>query len=100
MLIFHVSSAKRDVSDRFYRTLYTSLHDARLTHSSKQALYLNLVFRATKADKDINRVAAFVKRLIQILAGMDTTFVLGGLFVVGEVRSLPPCPSPSQITRS
>ncbi|GAA5930320.1 hypothetical protein JCM3775_004361 [Rhodotorula graminis] len=87
MLIFHVSSAKRDVSDRFYRTLYTSLHDPRLTHSSKQALYLNLVFRATKVDKDVNRVAAFVKRLIQILAGMDTTFVLGGLFVVGELLS-------------
>ncbi|GAA5854114.1 hypothetical protein JCM9279_002836 [Rhodotorula babjevae] len=87
MLIFHVSSAKRDVSDRFYRTLYTSLHDPRLTHSSKQALYLNLVFRATKADKDVNRVAAFVKRLLQILAGMDTTFVLGGLFVVGELLS-------------
>ncbi|GAA6047508.1 hypothetical protein JCM3770_005781 [Rhodotorula araucariae] len=85
MLIFHVSSAARDVSDRFYRALYTSLHDPRLTHSSKQALYLNLLFRATKADKDHNRVAAFVKRLIQVLTGMDTTFVLGGLFVVGEL---------------
>lgn len=86
LLIYHVSSAKREVSDRFYRALYASLHDPRLVHSSKQALYLNLVFRATKQDKDVNRVAAFVKRLIQILGTMETTFVLGALYIVGEVR--------------
>ncbi|GAA6007955.1 hypothetical protein JCM10207_006979 [Rhodosporidiobolus poonsookiae] len=85
MLIFHVSSAKRDMSDRFYRALYTSLHDPRLVSSSKQALYLNLFFRATKQDKDANRVAAFVKRLLQILFGMETTFVLGALYIVGEL---------------
>ncbi|GAA6041580.1 hypothetical protein JCM8097_004276 [Rhodosporidiobolus ruineniae] len=90
MLIFRVSSAKREFSDRFYRALYTSLHDPRLTHSSKQALYLNLIFRATKEDKDANRVAAFVKRLIQILFGMETTFVLGALFVVGELLATTP----------
>ncbi|GAA5999928.1 RNA-binding ribosome biosynthesis protein MAK21 [Rhodotorula paludigena] len=85
LLIYHVSSAKREVSDRFYRALYASLHDPRLVHSSKQALYLNLVFRATKQDKDVNRVAAFVKRLIQILGTMETTFVLGALYIVGEL---------------
>ncbi|GAA5980815.1 hypothetical protein JCM10908_003877 [Rhodotorula pacifica] len=85
LLIFRVTSNKQEMADRFYRALYASMHDARLAHSSKQALYLNLVFRATKQDKDANRVAAFVKRLIQLLANMDTTFVLGGLFVVGEL---------------
>ncbi|GAA5860227.1 hypothetical protein JCM8547_003436 [Rhodosporidiobolus lusitaniae] len=85
ILIFRVSSSKKEFSDRFYRALYASLHDPRLTHSSKQALYLNLVFRATKADKDSSRVAAFVKRLLQVLVGMETTFVLGALFVVGEL---------------
>ncbi|GAA5981184.1 hypothetical protein JCM11641_003139 [Rhodosporidiobolus odoratus] len=90
MLIYHVSAAKKDIADRFYRALYNSLHDPRLTHSSKQALYLNLVFRATKADKDNARVAAFVKRLLQVLAGMETTFVLGALFVVGELIATTP----------
>ncbi|BGP12208.1 hypothetical protein JCM10213_007464 [Rhodosporidiobolus nylandii] len=90
MLIYHVSSAKKDITDRFYRALYTSLHDPRLTHSSKQALYLNLFFRATKADKDAGRTAALVKRLIQILPGMETTFVLGALYVVGELIATAP----------
>ncbi|POY72058.1 hypothetical protein BMF94_4928 [Rhodotorula taiwanensis] len=85
LLIFRVTSNKQEMADRFYRALYASMHDPRLANSSKQALYLNLVFRATKQDKDANRVAAFVKRLIQLLANMDTTFVLGGLFVVGEL---------------
>ncbi|GAA5873070.1 hypothetical protein JCM3774_000328 [Rhodotorula dairenensis] len=85
LLIFRVTSNKQEMADRFYRALYASMHDARLAHSSKQALYLNLVFRATKQDKNANRVAAFVKRLIQLLGNMDTTFVLGGLFVVGEL---------------
>lgn len=92
MLIFRVSSTKQEFSNRFYTALYASLHDPRLTHSSKQALYLNLVFRATKADKDPSRVAAFVKRLIQILFGMETTFVLGALYIVGEVRLSRPLP--------
>lgn len=88
LLIFRVASAKKDILERFYRALYASMHDPRLANSSKQALYLNLLFRATKQDQDVNRVAAFVKRLIQILCGMDTTFVLGGLFIVGEVRMI------------
>jgi ribosome biogenesis protein MAK21 len=88
MLIFRVSSSKKEFSNRFYTALYASLHDPRLTNSSKQALYLNLVFRATKADKDPSRVAAFVKRMIQILFGMEVTFVLGALYIVGEVRRL------------
>lgn len=85
LLIFRVTASKQEMADRFYRALYASMHDPRLAHSSKQALYLNLVFRATKQDRDANRVAAFVKRLIQLLTQMDTTFVLGGLFVVGEL---------------
>ncbi|TKA56439.1 hypothetical protein B0A53_02009 [Rhodotorula sp. CCFEE 5036] len=90
LLIFRVTSNKQEMADRFYRALYASMHDSRLAHSSKQALYLNLVFRATKQDKDANRVAAFVKRLIQLLGNMDTTFVLGGLFVVGELLATVP----------
>ncbi|GAA5939753.1 hypothetical protein JCM1841_003797 [Sporobolomyces salmonicolor] len=90
LLIYNVSSAKRAISDRFYRALYASLHDPRLASSSKQALYLNLVFRATKHDQDATRVMAFVKRLIQLLLGMDVTFVLGALFVVGELMATVP----------
>ena len=79
------------LKDRFYRTLYASLMDQRLAHSNKQAMYLNLVFKALKVDTNIERVKAFVRRFIQILVvGVSGTggveFIAGGLYLLGEVR--------------
>ncbi|KAI9058885.1 hypothetical protein FKP32DRAFT_1596755 [Trametes sanguinea] len=79
--------------DRFYRALYASLIDPRLATSNKQALYLNLVFKALKADHDAQRAAAFVRRFVQVLAsgvgaGGAVEFVAGGLYLLGEVRPL------------
>lgn len=83
-------SFSRSLADRFYRTLYTSLLDPRLSTSNKQAMYLNLLFKALKADHNLERVKAFVRRFIQILAvGVGGTggveFVSGGLYLLGEV---------------
>ena len=78
------------LSDRFYRTLYASLSDHRLSTSNKQAMYLNLLFKSLKVDTNIDRVKAFVRRFVQILvigvggAG-GTEFVAGGLYLLGEV---------------
>ena len=90
MLIFHVSASKRAVTDRFYRALYASLYDPRLAGSSKQALYLNLVFKAAKQDSDKKRVMAIVKRLVQVMLGMDVTFILGSIWIVGELMATIP----------
>ena len=84
------SSFSASLRDRFYRTLYSSLLDQRLASSNKQAMYLNLLFKALKADTNIERVKAFVRRFIQILAvGVSSTggmeFVAGGLYLLGEV---------------
>lgn len=73
------------MSDRFYRALYTSLYDPRLAGSSKQALYLNLVFKAMKQDPNPRRVMALIKRLVQVMLGMEVTFILGSIWIVGEV---------------
>lgn len=86
-------SPSQAVTDRFFRALYASLFDPRLAGSSKQALYLNLVFKAMKADTDKKRVMACLKRLVQVMLGMDVTFILGSIWIVGEVRSYL-CPSP------
>ena len=84
-------SFPRSLADRFYRTLYGSLLDSRLATSNKQAMYLNLLFKALKADSNLERVKAFVRRFIQILAvGVGGTggveFISGGLYLLGEVR--------------
>ncbi|PWW72335.1 CBF-domain-containing protein [Tuber magnatum] len=86
MLIFQVSNSKQAVSDRFYRTLYESLLDQRLVNSSKQAMYLNLLFRALKADTQVKRVKAFVKRLVQIAATFhQPPFICGVLYLLNEL---------------
>ena len=86
-LIYQVSQARQAVSDRFYRTMYDSLFDGRLITSSKQAMYLNLLFKALKADTSIARVMAFVKRLLQMLGLHQPPFICGALYLLGEVSS-------------
>ena len=82
------SSTADTITARYYRTLYSTLHDARLFGSSKQAMYLNLLYKSLKADTNTERVKAFVKRFCQVLTGGfgGTEFVAGGLWLLGEVR--------------
>ncbi|WVF68528.1 hypothetical protein IAT40_003296 [Kwoniella sp. CBS 6097] len=93
-LIYQVSrtdsESRQVVSDRFYRTLYDSLFDGRLITSSKQAMYLNLLFKAMKADERITRVMAFVKRLLQMLSMHQPPFICGALYLLGELFSVTP----------
>jgi ribosome biogenesis protein MAK21 len=85
------SSTSTSITDRYYRTLYASLHDARLATSSKQAMYLNLLFKSIKADVgrgDGERVKAIIKRFVQLLVSGGsgaTEFTAGGLYLLGEV---------------
>ncbi|KAG5646796.1 hypothetical protein DXG03_002173 [Asterophora parasitica] len=90
------SSTSKSITDRYYRTLYESLHDIRLAASSKQAMYLNLLFKSIKADAgntDGERVTAIIRRFVQVLAtggGGATEFIAGGLFLLGELFSTIP----------
>jgi ribosome biogenesis protein MAK21 len=90
MLIYQVYTSKGFVPDRFYRTLYESLLDQRLTTSSKQTMFLNLLYKALHNDVNRNRVAGFVKRLMQILNLHQPSFACGILYLVKELTvSLP-----------
>src|SRR4051794_12773528 len=53
ILIQQIAASKHLAVDRFYRTLYESLLDPRLIASSKQTLYLNLLYKALKDDADV-----------------------------------------------
>ncbi|KAG5650340.1 hypothetical protein H0H81_012561, partial [Sphagnurus paluster] len=89
------TSTAKSVTDRYYRTLYDSLHDTRLATSSKQAMYLNLLFKSIKAGAgnsrtDGERVKALVRRFVQVLVsggGGATEFIAGGLYLLGELFS-------------
>lgn len=68
-------------NDRYYRTLYESLLDPRLVSSSKQGIYLNLLFKSLKQDaKNVSRVEAFVKRILQVSAHWLNIGTITGFF--------------------
>ena len=91
LILIQMIIQTKDISaDRFYRTLYESLLDPRLITSSKQVMYLNLLYKSMKADVSAKRVQAFVKRLLQILSIHDPPFVCSALYLVSEVgKSFP-----------
>lgn len=86
MLVQQLTLTKHVAVDQFYRTLYESLLDLRLIRSSKQALYLNLLYRSLKNDVDVRRVKAFVKRMLQICYLHEPSFVCGILFLVAQLE--------------
>ncbi|KAI3332168.1 CBF-domain-containing protein [Xylariaceae sp. AK1471] len=85
MLIQQLSATRQLATERYYRTLYESLLDPRLITSSKQSLYLNLLYRSLKADVDVRRVKAFVKRMLQILNLHQHSFVCGIIYLAIEL---------------
>lgn len=86
VLIQQISTTKHYGAERFYRTLYESLLDPRLFGSSKQVMYLNLLYKALKADVNAKRVVAFVKRLLQIAGMHDPPFACGVLYLISELE--------------
>lgn len=90
ILVQQLTVTKHIAVDRYYMTLYESLLDPRLIRSSKQALYLNLLFRSLKNDVDVRRVKAFVKRMLQICFLHEASFVCGILFLVAHLQDMFP----------
>jgi len=88
MLIQQLNESHQGLVDRFYRTLYESLFDPRLLTSSKQALYLNLLFRALRFDPNVKRVKAFAKRLLQVVAMHQPSFTCGTLYLLRELEGV------------
>ncbi len=88
MLIQQLTGSHRRSAERFYRTLYESLLDPRLLTSSKQALYLNLLFRALRADLIIKRIKAFAKRLLQVVTMHQPSFACGALYLLRELEGV------------
>ena len=86
MLLQQISSTKHYGAERFYKTLYESLLDPRLIHSSKQIMYLNLLYKSLKSDLNAKRVQAFVKRLLQVVTMHEPPFVCGVLYLITELE--------------
>lgn len=80
-------------NDRYYRTLYESLLDSRLVTSSKQGIYMNLLYKSLKQDTDnVERVEAFVKRILQVCSHwLNVGTIAGFLFLLLQLsQAVPP----------
>lgn len=90
MLLFQVMNSTNSVSDRFYNALYAKLLDTSVRETSKHTLFLNLIFRAIKADTSPARTGAMMKRLLQLTTVMTPAFTCAVLFLLSEVLKLKP----------
>ncbi|XP_076612761.1 CCAAT/enhancer-binding protein zeta isoform X2 [Chaetodon auriga] len=90
MLLFQVMDSQQTVSDRYYVALYRKLLDPGLSSSSRQSMFLNLLYKSLKADVVPRRVKAFVKRLLQVSVEQNASFACGALFLVSEVMKAKP----------
>lgn len=68
------------LGDRYSCALYRSLLEPNLDQCSRKAVYLNLLYKSMKADSVGKRVAAFVRRVLQVClhqpANIATAFVM------------------------
>ncbi|XP_067944317.1 CCAAT/enhancer-binding protein zeta-like isoform X2 [Watersipora subatra] len=89
-LLFQVCTASDSMTDRYYTSLYAKLLDSELKNSSKQSMFLNLVYKSMKSDPSDRRCKAFVKRLLQICAYQSPTFICAALITISELVKIRP----------
>lgn len=85
MLLYQIMDHGESCTDRFYTTLYKKIQDPGFEMSSKQTMFLNLLYKAMKSDTSANRIRAFIKRLLQMCQYFSPHLVCGCLFLVSEV---------------
>uniref|UniRef100_A0A452QPU5 CCAAT/enhancer-binding protein zeta n=1 Tax=Ursus americanus TaxID=9643 RepID=A0A452QPU5_URSAM len=90
MLLFQVMNSQQTISDRYYAALYRKMLDPGLMMCSKQAMFLNLIYKSLKADIVLRRVKAFVKRLLQVTCKQMPPFICGALYLVSEILKAKP----------
>ncbi|KAG8344746.1 putative CBF Mak21 family [Trypanosoma vivax] len=92
---------------RWYRTLYKFLliSPKQISHSGQMAGFFTMLHKALRLDKNEERVAAFVHRLLQRALYFDESVICAILLLVGEVlqerprlRALLLSPGPRSIT--
>ncbi|XP_007896659.2 CCAAT/enhancer-binding protein zeta [Callorhinchus milii] len=90
MLLFQVMDSQQAISDRYYVVLYRKLLDPGLAQCSKQAMFLNLLYKSLKSDVVLRRIKAFVKRILQVTCGQPPPFICGALYLVSEILKQKP----------
>ena len=80
-----VNEAKKDLSTRFYRALYSQLLSDQIISRSKNVMFLNLLYRSMKNDSNDTRTIAFLKRLLICSTHSAPHIAAGLIFLAAEV---------------
>ena len=83
-------TGRGNVVDRFYRELDCKIGDPDLIHSSKRALFLNILYRAVKGERMQRRSRLLEKHLLRVAAFADSPFAAGALFLLSKAQSNAP----------
>jgi ribosome biogenesis protein MAK21 len=80
-----VAKDENDLTNRYYRALYSKLSDEQIATKSRNTVFFNLLYRSLKRDKSTLRCAAFVKRLLMMTLHAKPTVVTGLMLLIAEV---------------
>ncbi|GFO27381.1 CCAAT/enhancer-binding protein zeta-like, partial [Plakobranchus ocellatus] len=90
MLLFQVIDASSNAADRYYACLYRKLADPALKNSSKQSIFMNLIFKSLKRDIVDRRIKAFLKRILQIYSQQPPQVICGILIILSQILTEKP----------
>jgi len=85
LLLQQVSEGGDGMCERFYSTLYRAMLDPGLCSSSKQPIFLSLLLRSLRNDDSTARVAAFLRRLLQLCLTLTPSFACGALIILSDL---------------
>ncbi|XP_060808069.1 CCAAT/enhancer-binding protein zeta [Amyelois transitella] len=84
-LLFHISDASKGTSDRYYTALYRKLSNPDIFNTTHSALFFSLIYKSLKQDNNINRVCAFIKRLLAQCCYSPPGQASGAMFLISQV---------------
>ncbi|XP_015115326.1 CCAAT/enhancer-binding protein zeta [Diachasma alloeum] len=84
-LLHQVTTDNPSQENRFYTAFYKKLLDPQIGTVSKRAVFLNLLYRVMKSDKNTSRVYAFVKRVLQASMYFPACMACATLYTVSQL---------------
>lgn len=75
---------------RFYSVLFRKLFDPEFGHTTKQSMFLNLLYRVLKRDESLSRLRTFVKRILQVCLSCPPQLGCALLYLVSELIKFRP----------
>lgn len=84
-LLYQIVENDAQQERRFYTALYGKLFDPQIGTAKKNAVFLQLLFKAMKNDKSVTRLYAFVKRVLQICLYFSSSLICATLCIISQI---------------